>query len=1580
MKKLIIIQLLVFLISILNATIINIPGDFNTIQLGINVAAEGDTVLVADGTYFENLTLDKNIILASHYIIDGDISHRENTIIDGSSAPSGSTYGSCVLFLNGSNRIDDDIRTEFTGFTVRGGKGTKVQKTIDTPNGPQQTQKTVGGGMMIMNTYPNVNNNHFKNNGDSGSEDRVNSGGAVYGYEGTGIDFDETRNNWSSAIYQVNREDSLNFTDNIFDDNWAESGNSIIIEGYETTIDMSNGFFDVYNSDEEEVSNYWANSDNSTFDFGGGNGEAEAITNDVFVSINGSDDNDGSESSPFLTIAYAMSLVYGSSENPVVIHLEAGTYSASTNGEQFPLTMVDWVSLVGAGEEITILDGEENSTILIFENTENSSAEQLTIVNGSDYSMGAVYCNNASPTILDVTIKDSDSYLQGGGMVCQNNSNPTLTRVTFLENVGYTVGGLLCGNNSSPILNDCIFSGNSSEQYAGGMLCYSGSNPILTNVSFINNVGYKGGGLVCKNNSNATLSGCTISGNIATVDGGGILCEDNSSPSLENTTISHNNAYRGGGIFAEGGSDLFLTNVVVDSNIVDDSGAGIFISESQTSFSGVTVSNNTAPESGGGIYIYETSNLDLSGATIINNKSIQGNGGGLYLYYVPSPTISDLIITGNSAYQGAGIFYYYSENSNTSSVTVSENISSHHGGGVYFDYSDNATLSEVIITNNEGLSGGGLSTYFTDNAHLINCEIVGNTSNYDGGGIYFYNSESPTCENSLINNNSSTHSGGGIYVYDLLTPTFLNCEISGNTTVNNGGAVLLDYSPGANFDGVTMENNSASVDGGAVFIYFSENSSFENSEINENISSQHGGAIYVSYTSNISVNSSKINNNSANGNGGAVYSINSPVLKLENVEVVGNSASLQGGGFFLNYTETEITNCTIVNNSAENPYDAGGGVLPYYSETDIINSIVWDNTPSQIEYDSWWGTGSNVSYSDIQGGWDGTGNIDADPLFCDVENYDYHLTENSPCVGTGENGTNMGALGVCYVNNPPIAYNIYVATDEDVAVEITLTGSDADGDWLTYFLHLPELLPEHGTLSGDLPNLTYTPDADWYGVDGFYYYVSDGMLDSEIALVQIVVNDVIDNTPPIANGMEVETNEDTAVEIILTADDAEGDNLTFIIVEEPIYGTLSGDAPNLTYTPNADYFGYDTFSFIANDGEFDSPSPAYVTITVNEVNDFVTQTIPLATGWNWFSINIESDDMSLDNVLYSLGENATLIKNQTEFATYYEGFGWYGLDAIDVTSMYMIQMTTSADLVLEGTAVDYQNIPIALSSGWNWIGYLPQALNNLESALASIGENANLIKSQTEFATYYEGFGWYGMDSLNPGDGYMINMNASATLIYGIPDGLVRNDEASIDFHWSVNPHQFEHNMTITADVEIDGIQISEDDQLGVFVNGECRGTAVPTYFPLTDSYTINLMTYGETGDELSFRVYQSETNTEIEVLDNLTFEINGIIGNDIDPILLRAVVIPDEYSLSQNYPNPFNPSTTISYQLPAPGSVLLAIYNVNGQLIEELVSSMQEAGYHQITWNADNQPSGLYFVRMTAGEDVSTQKMLLLK
>ena len=84
-------------------------------------------------------------------------------------------------------------------------------------------------------------------------------------------------------------------------------------------------------------------------------------------------------------------------------------------------------------------------------------------------------------------------------------------------------------------------------------------------------------------------------------------------------------------------------------------------------------------------------------------------------------------------------------------------------------------------------------------------------------------------------------------------------------------------------------------------------------------------------------------------------------------------------------------------------------------------------------------------------------------------------------------------------------------------------------------------------------------------------------------------------------------------------------------------------------------------------------------------------------------------------------------------------------------------------------------------------------------------------------------------------------------------------------------------------------------------------------------------------------------------------------------------------FSLAQNYPNPFNPSTTIRYELPKAARVTIKIFNTLGQEIVELVNERKDAGYHQVTWNA-NVPSGIYFYRLQAGVFVETKKAILLK
>ena len=89
---------------------------------------------------------------------------------------------------------------------------------------------------------------------------------------------------------------------------------------------------------------------------------------------------------------------------------------------------------------------------------------------------------------------------------------------------------------------------------------------------------------------------------------------------------------------------------------------------------------------------------------------------------------------------------------------------------------------------------------------------------------------------------------------------------------------------------------------------------------------------------------------------------------------------------------------------------------------------------------------------------------------------------------------------------------------------------------------------------------------------------------------------------------------------------------------------------------------------------------------------------------------------------------------------------------------------------------------------------------------------------------------------------------------------------------------------------------------------------------------------------------------------------------------------IPERYSLDQNYPNPFNPSTNISYGLPRQELVKLNVYDSIGQKVVTLVNEIQSAGYHKINMNAGNLSSGVYFIRIEAGDFVRTKKMMLLK
>ncbi|QNT77021.1 tandem-95 repeat protein [Dehalogenimonas etheniformans] len=226
----------------------------------------------------------------------------------------------------------------------------------------------------------------------------------------------------------------------------------------------------------------------------------------------------------------------------------------------------------------------------------------------------------------------------------------------------------------------------------------------------------------------------------------------------------------------------------------------------------------------------------------------------------------------------------------------------------------------------------------------------------------------------------------------------------------------------------------------------------------------------------------------------------------------------------------------------------------------------------------------------------------------------YESNENFNVTLISATGAHIGdGVGVGTINNDdlapvnvaPVATDVTTSTNEDTAKAITLTATDADGNPLTFSIVGNPSHGALGTVSGN--SVTYTPAANYNGSDSFTFKANDGTVDSNTATVNITINAV--NDAPVATNVTTSTNEDTAKAITLTATDVDGNPLTYSIIGSPSHGTLGTvSGSSVTYTPAANYYGSDSFTFKANDGTVDS-NIATVNITITSVND-----LPVADG------------------------------------------------------------------------------------------------------------------------------------------------------------------------------------------------------------------------------------------------------------------------------------------------------------------------------------------------------------------------------
>nr|NQU91277.1 DUF1565 domain-containing protein [Bacteroidota bacterium] len=675
----------------------------------------------------------------------------------------------------------------------------------------------------------------------------------------------------------------------------------------------------------------------------------------------------------------------------------------------------------------------------------NPVIENTDIINNTangyqDTGGGGICCINSNPVLQGVNILNNTAYafaIKGGGGICCINSNPTLSEVIISGNLSTNGGGIYL-ENSSPEMQNVTISNNSTdanntEDIGGGGICCKSSSPLLQNVQ--------------------------ITSNFSDRDGGGMVCSLNSSPTFIDVTITDNstNEYaerKGGGIYCVNSSTDF-ENVLIQGNYAPMGGGFYFSSTSTQEFELVTIKNNSATK-GGGIYC-SSSDIEFhhtNRSNIYFNNAVQGNDlfsdvlmevvvdtfSVLYptsYYAQPLENFTFDILNGKIELLDADLYVSPDGDNENSGLTAGDPLKNiwaaqakiltdslhphtiHLLEGIYSS-TENEEIFPINMMNFLSLSGESENNVILDaegqagvmlienisNSSIEGITITGGNSNM-GGGIYCNNSN-PVFQNLIISNNIATgyggKNGGGIYCKDS-NPIFNNVFILENEA-EYGGGIWCDHSSPV-LNNVTISYNSASdiagsgdCYGGGIACVNGSNPIFIGALISNNTTTGgwdgegYGGGIYCDNSNPIIKNAFLLGNYAYDYGGGMHCHLNCSPL-LINTQFTGNEAGDSGGGISCLYDcFPTLVNVTISDNSSD---EVGGAIYAYVtSSPSIVNSILWNNSPHEI-----FGNSINITYSDVKDGWEGEGNIDADPLFTETGDHPFSLTDESPCVNTG---------------------------------------------------------------------------------------------------------------------------------------------------------------------------------------------------------------------------------------------------------------------------------------------------------------------------------------------------------------------------------------------------------------------------------------------------------------------------------------------------------------------------------------------------------------------------------------------------
>jgi hypothetical protein len=609
----------------------------------------------------------------------------------------------------------------------------------------------------------------------------------------------------------------------------------------------------------------------------------------------------------------------------------------------------------------------------------------------------------------------------------------------------------------------------------------------------------------------------------------------------------------------------------------------------------------------------------------------------------------------------------------------------------------------------------------------------------------------------------------------------------------------------------------------------------------------------------------------------------------------------------------------------------------------IKNNIITNNADHGIN--SFGGSAPVISYNDIWGhsisNYQGcspvTGDISEDPLYQDPPSANYSLQSNSPCIDAGDPTSPL---------------------DPD--------GTRAD---MGAFYFDPG---EH---------FVFNPTEDYY---------------------PIIIENVTLDDQPILDGDEVgvffrnDNNDLVCGGAIIwpnTGMEAWGDDTQtpekdgFVAGEELVFKLWDaseraewGPPINVTYTTGNGTWG---------DG-------SYAIISVIEFRISCSLTIELVDGWNWVSSNVPPFEPAVVD-LWTGKDCLDILKSYSGFYVpdVYDGIGDW-----DYLQMYTAYLTCPETLTIEGTCIDPSE-PIVLQENWNWASYLPKDPIPIETALASIIEYLNIVKSYDGF--FVPGL-WDGIGDMIPGKGYKMHVSQECTLTYpsgdALPKPLVSKRSAITDeicSHFADFKTTEDYQAILIQSINGNDIDLEAGDEIGIYTtSGLCVGGTV-----VTDKYPLGIMAWQDDprteevdgftpGEKVAIKYWDASEEEEYELLktieegsQRLGESILAKVSLEID--LSSTSAVPTVYSLAKNYPNPFNPETTIRYGIPEASHVKLTLYTITGQLVKQLENGYKEAGYHQVMWSGTNDhgesvSSGVYIYRIEAGTFSDVKKMVFLK